>query len=210
MAKQDVQDAYAIRWAPAAFEAVFSIVFAPFGGGGRMRRQAIDLLGIERGARVLEPGCGAGAMTALLSARGAKVLAYDRSAAMVAGARRRCPSADFDIGVLDTYRPDGVFDLVLFAFVLHELEPPARLAALAIAREALAPSGRVAILDHAVPRSGVLARWWRGVLMRLEPPSVADCIDRGYEEDLRQAGLVSRTRHDLAGGAAALTIADRA
>ncbi len=49
----------------------------------------LDLAGLEPGDRVAELGCGNGALACVLAGRGLRVLAVDRSAAMVELARRR-------------------------------------------------------------------------------------------------------------------------
>ena len=64
----------------------------------------------------------------------------------------------------------------------------------------------VAVLDHAVPRSGALARAWRAFLLRLEPPTVAECIEQGYDSELEVAGVKVFAHHELARGTAALTL----
>lgn len=63
-------------------------------GRDRMRELMLSRLpGDLRGARVLDAGCGTGAMTAELAARGADVLAVDISPRLVAIAEARLPEA---------------------------------------------------------------------------------------------------------------------
>ena len=96
---------------------------------------------------------------------------------------------------------------MLFAFVLHELSAPDRQAALAAARRTVTQGGVVAVLDWAVPPTkGLLTRAWRWFLLKLEPPSVVDCLERGYEDELVSHGLQIVGRHSLAGGTAQLIL----
>lgn len=201
--------AYEKRFVPLAYDFLVASIFTPFGGVKRLRKAALDLIGVRAGMRVLEPGCGTGGVTKLLLARGADVTAMDGSEQMLMRARRRAPGARFERQQLETLAAAGGFDLVLFSFVLHELPRELRAQALAAAMRTLGPEGRIAVLDHAVPGSGRFAKAWRGFLMKLEPPGVAECIERGYEAELEAVGMRVTARHALAGGTAALLIAER-
>ncbi|HEY4345545.1 MAG TPA: methyltransferase domain-containing protein [Parvibaculum sp.] len=201
--------AYENRFVPIAYDVLVASIFTPFGGVTRLRMKAIDLIGVSNGMRVLEPGCGTGGVTKLLVARGADVTAVDGSEQMLSRARRRAPGARFEKQQLETLDAAGTFDLVLFSFVLHELPRGLRAQALAAGVRSLVPNGRIAVLDHAVPGSGRFAQAWRGFLMKLEPPSVAECIERGYDTELEAAGMRVTAHYALAGGTAALTIAER-
>jgi ubiquinone/menaquinone biosynthesis C-methylase UbiE len=194
-------------WIPLAYDALVRMIYAPVGGARTMRETAIDALAIVPGTRVLELGCGTGSMTELLLARGAEVVAVDGSAQMIARARIKAPAAQFERSRLEHYTTDRNFDQVLFAFVLHELSAPERKQVLAAATGFLAPGGRIAVVDHAVPETGTLARAWRAFLLRLEPPSVAEIIERGYRAELEAAGMTGIERVPLAGGTAELTVA---
>jgi ubiquinone/menaquinone biosynthesis C-methylase UbiE len=192
---------------PLAFDFVVATVFAPFGGVHKLRSEALDLIGITPGLRVLELGCGTGGVTKLLLARGAEVTSIDGSEHMLARARKQAPGAQFERQQLESLEIKDMFDLALFAFVLHELPRELRRRALVAAVSAISPTGMVAVLDHAVPRSGALAKAWRAFLLRLEPPTVAECIEQGYDSELEAAGVKVFARHELARGTAALTLA---
>ena len=201
--------AYEKPYMPRVYDAVAATIFSPFGGLNTLRNRALDMIGITKGMRVLEPGCGTGGVTRLLLARGADVCAVDGAGTMLAAARLRAAGAHFEQQQLEALKPSGRFDLVLFSFVLHELPAHMRAAALTAAAAALGAGGRMAVLDHAVPAKAGLAKLWRGMLMRLEPPSVAHCIERGYDAELVNAGLRIVSHHALAGGTAMLTLAQR-
>ena len=197
---------YEKRFMPRLFDIAITVMFAPFGGARRLRERALDLAGIGGGTRVLELGCGTGGVTALMLSRGARVEAIDGSAQMLEQARRAAPGASFTQMQLEDLAIDEDHDVVLLAFVLHELTPELRAEVLAKALVALASDGRLAILDHAVPRSGLRARAWRWLLLALEPPTVRDCIERGYAAEVERAGGRVTATHNLAGGTAALTL----
>ncbi len=103
----------------------------------------------EPGLRVLDVGTGRGTLLPELAAAGARVLALDLSLPMLRRARRTgaeataggvafcCASAEA------LPLPDGVFDTVLCAMVLHHLARPGR--ALAELARVLRPGGRLAV-----------------------------------------------------------------
>lgn len=98
----------------------------------------LDLLAPRSGERVLDLGCGDGALTARIAAAGAEVIGLDASRDMVAAARargldaREGDAAAFDLG--------GGFDAVFSNAALHWMTRPAPVLA-GVAR-ALRPGGR--------------------------------------------------------------------
>lgn len=114
------------------------------------RPAMLALAGDVTGRRVLDAGCGSGALSAALRDRGAVVTGIDASAGMLALARRRLGD-DVALHVLDLNNrlpfADGAFDDVVASLVLHYLEdwgPP-----LAELRRVLRPGGRLmASVDH--------------------------------------------------------------
>jgi SAM-dependent methyltransferase len=87
---------------------------------------------------VLDLGCGDGALTAELVARGCRVIGVDASAAQVEAARRR----GLDVRVMDgeSLAFAAEFDAVFSNAALHWMTEPARV--LAGVRRALRPGGR--------------------------------------------------------------------
>lgn len=189
---------------PFAYDLVSRTMFAPAGGLRRLRTHALELAEVKPGDRVLELGCGTGGLTELLLARGAKVDAVDGSSAMIRRARKRAPGASFRQSSLEGLTVGGEYDLVLFAFVLHELPRALRIE---LMRMTLVRAGRLLILDHSVPQRGFGAKAWRRLLLTLEPPTVREIIASGYRAELEEAGWHVTAEHSLARATAALTIA---
>ena len=106
-------------------------------------------LGSLRGARVLDVGCGTGALASALAERAhARVWGVEPSEGMLAVARARVPrAAGLRHGRAERlpFR-DGWFDAVVLSLVVHLLERPA---ALAEAARVLVPGGRIAIATFA-------------------------------------------------------------
>lgn len=114
------------------------------------RPAMLALAGDVAGHRVLDAGCGSGALSAALRERGASVTGLDASTGMLALARRRLgEGADLHEGRLGEPLPfgDGTFDDVVASLVLHYLEDWAP--ALAELRRVLKPGGRLLVsVDH--------------------------------------------------------------
>ncbi len=114
------------------------------------RPAILDLAGDVTGRRILDAGCGSGPISAALRDRGAVVAGFDSSAEMLELARKRLgPGPDLrvaDLGSPLPY-PDGAFDDVIAALVLHYLEDWT--APLAELRRVLIPGGRLIVaVDH--------------------------------------------------------------
>ena len=119
-------------WDPARYAATAS--FVPRLGGG-----VLDLLHPAPGERILDLGCGDGALTVDLVARGADVIGVDASPAMVAAARGRGLRAE-TADAQDLPFAAGSFDAVFSNAVLHWVRDQD--AVLAQVRRVLRPGGR--------------------------------------------------------------------
>ncbi|NMO16749.1 class I SAM-dependent methyltransferase [Pyxidicoccus fallax] len=114
----------------------------------------LDALGLKPGMRVADVGAGVGFHTVRLARRvapGGHVWATDIQEEMVSRLRSNVEAAGLNnvTPVLtkpdETGLPDGQLDLVLMVDVFHELAEPERM--LAKLRRALAPGGRVALVE---------------------------------------------------------------
>jgi SAM-dependent methyltransferase len=86
-----------------------------------------DFAGVRAGQRVLDVGCGPGALTAQLVARvgSDRVAAIDPSASFVEAARQRFPEVDIRAGVAEELpHADGSFDRALAQLVVHFMRDP--------------------------------------------------------------------------------------
>ncbi len=122
------------------------------------RARGRDLFNPEKGAAVLEVGCGTGALLAYYRAHGYRTTGIDMSSAMLGVARARLgdrPRICRGDGARLPY-PDGSFDLVLASLVLHEIEPGTRSAVLEDMVRVLRPEGCIGIIDyHPLPKRTV-------------------------------------------------------
>ena len=136
-----------------------------------------DLAGVSRGQRVLDVGCGPGALTAELVRRAGAdaVSAVEPSAPFVAAARDRLPGTDIRQAAAERLPfPDDTFDAVLAQLVVHFMTDPVR--GLGEMSRVARPGGVVAacVWDHAGGR-GPLTAFWSAV--RQLDPAAADESD---------------------------------
>lgn len=149
-------------WA-RAYEPLVALL--ALGRAGAMRRRTVDLAGIGAGERVLDVGCGTGALTRLIRERVGPtgfVAAIDPSPEMVAVARRKMTVAGLAIevrvaGVEALPFVDGGFDAVVASLMAHHLTDGERQRGLAEVRRVLRPGGRLLLVDLARPAE---ARGW--------------------------------------------------
>lgn len=90
------------------------------------RPATLSLLGDVTGKRVLDAGCGSGALAAELAARGAQVTGIEVSAGMAAIARERLGES-ITVHVADLaepldFLPPASFEIVVSSLVLHYIE----------------------------------------------------------------------------------------
>ena len=102
--------------------------------------EVVAWLAPQPGERILDVGCGDGALTAKLAAMGCSVVGIDPSQSMVDAAK----ALGLDARVADVRHPtfDSEFDAVFSNAVLHWVREPA--AAARSMRKALKPGGRLA------------------------------------------------------------------
>lgn len=151
-----------------------------------------DLAGVGRGQRVLDVGCGPGALTAELARRvgPAAVSAAEPSASFAAAAAGRLPGVDIRLAAAEELPfPDGTFDAALAQLVVHFMADPVR--GLREMSRVTRPGGTVAacVWDHATGR-GPLSVFWRAV-RELDPAADDESGLPGVREG-ELAGLFAR------------------
>ncbi len=188
-----------MRWlesAPARYDAGMRLL--TLGRVGRIH--ALVAGAVDNGDSVLEIGCGTGAVTARLVARGARVTALDQSPAMLDRARARLASAPAESVVwmertaseIDAL-PEAGFDAVVASLSLSEMSAQERSFVLGEARRRLRSGGVLVVADEVRPRG-----WRRGLHALLRAPQallgwlLAGSLSRpiaGFVDEIRQAGF---------------------
>jgi demethylmenaquinone methyltransferase/2-methoxy-6-polyprenyl-1,4-benzoquinol methylase len=148
----------------------------------------------QPGAKVLEIGCGTGAVTILLTERGAHVTALDQNPEMLEQARQRltlgsaCSADLIECTASEIDRlPERSFDAVVASLSLSEMSPGERSFVLREADKRLKPGGILVLGDEVLPRRP----WWRVVHALARAPQAL----LGW----LLAGTISRPISDLAG-----------
>ena len=154
-----------------------------------------DLAGVRPGQRVLDVGCGPGALTAELVSRAGMdaVSAVDPSASFAAAVQERLPGMDVRLSAAEQLPfPDDAFDAALAQLVVHFMADP--VLGLREMGRVTRPGGVVAacVWDHAGGR-GPLAVFWRAV-RELDPAAEDESGLAGVREGhlaalFAQAGL---------------------
>jgi ubiquinone/menaquinone biosynthesis C-methylase UbiE len=137
--------------AAAEYDATFARASSQFAAA------LLDAADIGAGTRVLDVCSGTGVVTAAAAQRGAVVTGIDFSAAMLGQARRAHPRLRFDEGDAEALPyADASFAAVVSNFGIHHIAHSDR--AMAEARRALQPGGRLAITTWAAPAENIA---WR-------------------------------------------------
>jgi SAM-dependent methyltransferase len=142
-----------------------------------------DLAGIRSGQRVLDVGCGPGALTAQLASRTGPdaVSAVDPSPSFAAAVRERLPGVDVRLSAAEKLPfPEGAFDAALAQLVVHFMADP--VAGLREMSRVTRPGGVVAacVWDHAGER-GPLTPFWSAV-RELDPDAVDESSLAGVRD----------------------------
>ena len=157
--------------------------------------QFADLAGVQPGQRVLDVGCGPGALTAELARRTGEeaVSAVEPSASFAAAVRERLPGTDVRRSAAEQLPfPDDTFDAALAQLVVHFMTDPVQ--GLREMSRVTRPGGTVAacVWDHAGGR-GPLTPFWSAV-RELDPAADDESGLAGVREGhlarlFAQAGL---------------------
>lgn len=142
---------------------------------GRLRKKAVDALGLEEGQSAIDLGCGTGGLTVLLAEKvgpKGRVLGVDLSRRMLKHAMRKARTLGnvsfARMNVEDAGSPSG-YDAASIGFAAHELPPEARLALYRRAHDALKPGGRLLVFDYARVEAPLVSLLYRAFLRALEP-----------------------------------------
>lgn len=102
-------------WDPGAYERGFSFVH-------QYESDVLDLIDAAPGARVVDVGCGTGALSAELAERGFRVLGIDASPDMVQAARAAHPGIDFICADALEFHLDEPADVIFSNAVFHWID----------------------------------------------------------------------------------------
>lgn len=166
-------------------------------------RSVFDRVGISRGTRLLDVGCGAGLAAQLAAQLGAQVAGIDAAPAFIEIARERVPDGDFRIGDMEELPyADASFDVVTgFNSFQHAANP---VAALSEAKRVVRRGGRIAMVtwgrpedcEHAAVMAAISALLPLGLTGRSSPFALSE--PSRLEALLEQAGLQADDSGEIA------------
>jgi demethylmenaquinone methyltransferase/2-methoxy-6-polyprenyl-1,4-benzoquinol methylase/ArsR family transcriptional regulator len=172
----------------------------------RVEAAILRLIGDKPFRTLLDLGTGTGRMLELIGPRATRAVGVDQSAAMLALARSHIDQAGVRNAQLrqgDIYAPPverDAFDLVVIHQVLHFLDDPLR--ALAEAARALAPSGRLLVVDFAAHEEEYLRVEFAHRRLGFAIPEI-----EGYLKDAGLAGVRALSVPPAQGESGKLTVA---
>jgi ubiquinone/menaquinone biosynthesis C-methylase UbiE len=184
------------------------------GLGERFRAFEVRAVGPLDGKRVLDVGCGTGALLVALrrEAKPARLVGVDPDPDMLAQAepklRAAGVAAELLRGSADALPfPDGSFDVVVSSLMFHHLDAATKRGALREWRRVLAPGGALVLVDFGAPRNALLrvVSWPLGLFEH-----VADNLRGRIPALLDEAGFACREVGRYGGVVAALAATPRA
>jgi SAM-dependent methyltransferase len=181
------------RWqdAAAAYSGTFAGATRPF------IQPLLNAAGVSQATVLLDVACGPGFVASRARARGAIARGLDFSSAMVAAARAREPSIQFDEGEAESLPyEDRSLDAVVSNFGIHHMPRPSQ--ALREAHRVLRAGGRVAFSFWAAPAENIawklvfdaVARHGDRDAAQAPPPGGGFSTTSQCADALREAGFV--------------------
>jgi tRNA (cmo5U34)-methyltransferase len=138
------------QWNP---ETYLDEMLAEIPGYSELQEQAAAATEGVDAKRILELGIGTGETTRRVLALqpGARLTAIDSSPEMLERAREAHPDADLRLSRLEDPLPEGPFDLVFSALVVHHLDGAGKRDLFRRLAEVVGPGGRFVLADVVVP-----------------------------------------------------------
>jgi ubiquinone/menaquinone biosynthesis C-methylase UbiE len=157
-----------------------------------IRSACLTIYPPQEGMIVLDVGCGTGTQLALYKCAGCRVLGIDRSAAMLAIARKKLgPSVDLRLGDARFLPyPDRSFDLVTCILALHEMPSIMRPSVLSEGKRVLKKDGRILLVDYQPGPHAFPDGWMAKAVVLFFEIAAGWRHFRNYRDFLGRRGLV--------------------
>ena len=179
-------------------------------------KREIASVWVEPGHAVLEIGCGAGSLAALMTGRGARVTGIDVSSPMLAVAQRTAPDAELFHMTATEIEKLGVsrFDRIVSTLAFSELSEDELDYVLRAALVLLKPGGKLVVADEVRPGgigqriASAFIRWPMAAITFLLTQTTTHALKR-FESRLGQAGYRIDCRTPYLIGTLVLFVAEK-
>jgi len=157
---------------------------------GRVRRDAVETSGVERGDKVLDVCTGTGAQALLFARRSGYVTGIDLSAGMLAAARKKDTDGSVHFLRMDASRLaffDKVFEVSSISFALHDM--PVEIREGVLREMARVTKDRIVIVDYNPPPNKLLRSVYTGLISLYESKYFRDFVRNDFGALLARCGL---------------------
>lgn len=154
-------------------------------------------------AKILDVATGTGKQAFAFGKKGYHVIGIDISEGMLAIAEKKnkYPGVRFELGDATNMKfKDATFDMACVSFALHDMPREIRAKVLNEMRRVVAPSGKIVIVDYALPRNKV-GKWLVYNLVRsYESRYYTDFIHSDLEKLIEASGIELEQTQPVLGG----------
>jgi len=156
-----------------------------------LRRIGLKMFPPREGMLVLDVGCGTGTSLRLYHDAGCRAFGIDLSLSMLAVARNKLGQrADLRLGDASQMPyPDGIFDLVVAMFILHEIPGEIRPLVMGETVRILKPDGRILLIDYHSGRISFPTGWFYKTVSLLFEIAAGRKHFKNYRDFMAKKGL---------------------
>jgi demethylmenaquinone methyltransferase/2-methoxy-6-polyprenyl-1,4-benzoquinol methylase len=156
-----------------------------------LRRMGLKMVPPKDGMLVLDIGCGTGTSLRLYHDAGCRAFGIDLSPSMLAVARNKLGArADLRLGdATHMPYPDGIFDLVVAMFVLHDMPGETRPLVMGETLRILKHDGGILLIDYHSGRLSFPAGWFYKTVILFFEIAAGRQHFKNYRDFMEKKGL---------------------
>jgi demethylmenaquinone methyltransferase/2-methoxy-6-polyprenyl-1,4-benzoquinol methylase len=175
------------------YDAFFSI--ATFFQVNKLRRKAIDMLGLKKDQSVIDFACGTGGITIMLAdevGENGRVVGIDLSQRMLSIAikkSRQYPKISYLRQNFEHVQYKNTFDATVIGFGAHEVPSTPRHNLYKQAYKALNHHGKLLVFDYAMIKNRLLKNLYWLYLKTIEHPNGWEYVNEDHQKILKEVGF---------------------